>query len=148
MAILEHVSDFNQTIIDEFHANDGTVTTAGFGRHLVLVHSIGARSGAERVNPLMSLPDGAGGRFIIGSAAGSPKDPAWVHNLRKHPNITIEVAGEKSGIETFPATATELNPVEREQAWQGFVSASNQFLKYTETAEGRVFPIFRLTPKT
>ncbi|QTI69099.1 nitroreductase family deazaflavin-dependent oxidoreductase [Gordonia polyisoprenivorans] len=141
------MTDFNKTIIDEFHANDGTVTTMGFGRHLVLVHSIGAKSGAERVTPLMSLPDGAGGRFIVGSAAGSPKDPAWVRNLRKNPEITIEYAGEKSGIEKHPATATELDPPQREQAWQGFVAASEQFLKYTETAEGRVFPIFRLTPK-
>lgn len=141
------MSDFNTTVINEFHANDGTVTTAGFGRNLVLVHSIGAKSGAERVSPLMSLPDGAGGLLIIGSAAGSPKHPAWVHNLRKNPDVTIEVAKKDAGIDTLAATATELDPVEREQAWQRFVAASGTFLTYTETAQGRVFPIFRLTPK-
>ena len=140
------MSDFNETIIDEFRSNDGTVSTMGFGRTLVILHSTGAKSGQERTSPLMSLPDAVGGRFIVGSAAGSPKDPAWVHNLRKNPEVTIEVAGDKGGIETHPATATELNPVEREQAWQAFVAASDGFQKYTETAEGRVFPIFRLTP--
>ncbi|TPW68804.1 nitroreductase family deazaflavin-dependent oxidoreductase, partial [Schumannella sp. 10F1B-5-1] len=43
------MTDFNQRIVDEFRANDGTVETAGFGRHLVLVHHVGARSGVERV---------------------------------------------------------------------------------------------------
>lgn len=140
------MSDFNTTIIDEFHNNDGTVTTAGFGRNLVLLHSVGAKSGEERVSPLFGLPDGAGGRLIIGSAAGSPKDPAWVHNLRKNPAVSFEVAGDTRGITTHSGTATELEPVQREQAWQNFIAASDGFLKYTETAQGRVFPIFRLTP--
>lgn len=142
---MEAVSDFNTTIIDEFRANNGTVTTAGFGRHLILVHTVGARSGAERINPLMSIPEESGGRLIIGSAAGSPKDPAWVHNLRKNPEVTVERPGDV-GVETYTARATELDPVQREQAWQLFLAASDGFAKYTETAEGRAFPIFRLTP--
>lgn len=140
------VSDFNTTIIEEFHANNGTVTTYGFGRGLVLVHNVGAKSGEPRVNPLFALPDGAGGRLIVGSAGGSPKDPAWVHNLRKNPAIRVEFADDNGGISTFTGTATELGPVEREQAWQQFTAASDGFGNYTTTAQGRVFPIFRLSP--
>ena len=49
------MADWNQNIIDEFRANDGTVTTAGFGRSLVLLHHVGAKSGVERVTPVMGL---------------------------------------------------------------------------------------------
>ena len=140
------MSDFNTQIIDEFHENDGTVSAMGFGRNLVVLHSTGAKSGADRVSPLLGLPDGAGGRFIIGSAAGSPKNPSWVYNLRKNPHVTVEWASDGSGIETHSATATELDPAAREQAWQAFTSMSSQFIEYTKTAQGRVFPIFRLTP--
>ena len=84
------MSDFNQQIIDEFHANRGTVTTMGFGDRLVLVHSTGAKSGAPRTNPLMGIPDGDGW-LIAASKGGAPDNPDWYHNLLANPAASVEV---------------------------------------------------------
>lgn len=138
------MSDFNQQIIDEFRANGGTVTTAGFGDHLILVHTVGVKSGQPRVNPLLGLPDGDSW-LVIGSAGGSPKTPAWVHNLRAADQFTVE-APHDGQVAQFAARATELTPDEWDAAWGSFLAASPAFAKYTETSQGRRFPIFRITP--
>ena len=63
--------DFNDRVIAQFRTHDGVVGVWGDG--LVLIHSIGARSGTERVNPAMSLPDGESW-MAIASAAGAAKN--------------------------------------------------------------------------
>jgi deazaflavin-dependent oxidoreductase (nitroreductase family) len=83
------MTEFNDRVIAEFRANSGRVETGGFGTNLVLIHSIGARSGTERVNPALSLKAGAA-RLVIASSAGRPNNPGWYYNLRAHPDITIE----------------------------------------------------------
>ncbi|MBY3985699.1 nitroreductase family deazaflavin-dependent oxidoreductase [Rhodococcus fascians] len=138
------MADFNEMIIDEFRRNGGHVATAGFGDSLVVLHTIGAKSGAVRLNPLMAIP-GENNWLVVGSAAGSPKDPAWVHNLRAHPAIDIEAPGD-DGIRTVAVRAAEVPESEWDRQWQKSLDASEGFAKYTETAEGRRFPIFRLTP--
>ena len=78
------INDFNQSIIDEFRANGGKVGGQFEGANLLLLHTTGAKSGQPRVSPLAYFRiDGK--LIIIGSFAGSPKDPAWVHNLRANP---------------------------------------------------------------
>ncbi len=141
---MRRMSDFNAQIIEEFRTNGGNVTTAGFGKNLILLHTIGAKSGEPRISPLMGLPDDDGW-LIIGSAAGSPKDPAWVHNIRSHPDVSVE-APTPTGVTEIPSRATELDDDAREAAWQKFLAATPSFEKYTETAEGRTFPIFRIAP--
>ena len=138
------MADFNQMIIDEFRSNGGHVSTAGFGDALVVLHSIGAKSGEVRLNPLMAIPED-GSWLIVGSAAGSPTDPAWVHNLRAHPAIDVEIPGD-GDVETISVTVSEIADDEWDANWQKFLDASEGFAKYVETAEGRRFPIFRLTP--
>ncbi|MCR5979406.1 nitroreductase family deazaflavin-dependent oxidoreductase [Gordonia jinghuaiqii] len=138
------MSDFNTTVIEEFRTNNGHVDTAGFGKNLLLVHTVGAKSGEPRVSPLFALPDD-GGWLIIGSFAGSPKAPAWVHNLRAHPDsVSVETPGA-DGVEHHDAQVTEISDDDWDAKWAKFTSASKQFVKYTETAEGRKFPIFRVT---
>ena len=138
------MTDFNQAIIDEFRKNGGHVATAGFGDALVVLHSIGAKSGEIRLNPLMAIPED-GSWLIVGSAAGSPKHPAWVHNLRANPAIDIEAPGD-GDVRTIAVDVSEVPDAEWESSWQKFLDASEGFAKYVETAEGRQFPIFRLTP--
>ncbi|MGI3785133.1 MAG: nitroreductase/quinone reductase family protein, partial [Janthinobacterium lividum] len=84
------VADWNQQIIEEFRANGGTVETMGFGRGLVLVHHLGARSGTERVSPVANVREPDGSRLIAASKAGAPDNPDWYHNLIAHPDVTIE----------------------------------------------------------
>lgn len=138
------MADFNEMIIEEFRSNGGHVSTAGFGDSLVVVHSIGAKSGEIRLNPLMAISQ-EGSWLIVGSAAGSPKDPAWVHNLRAHPRVDIEVPHD-GGVRAVAVEASEVPDAEWADSWQKFLDASSGFAKYVETAEGRRFPIFRLTP--
>ena len=142
---MSDVNDFNATVINEFRSNNGHVDTAGFGKNLVLLHTLGAKSGEPRISPLFALPD-ADSWLVIGSYAGSPKTPAWVHNLRAHPESVAVEAPAENGVERLDTAVTEVEGDDWEPAWQKFISASEQFLKYTETAQGRRFPIFRLTP--
>lgn len=142
----EAVTDFNQTIIDEFRANNGTVTAMGFGRGLALVHSIGAKSGEPRVNPLAAIRDDEGW-LLPASAGGSPKNPAWYHNLKANPEIEIEYPDEDGGISTAAVTATELTGEARDEAWARFVARSSGFAEYEKAAQGRTIPVFRLTPR-
>ena len=94
-------NDWNDTIIKEFRANGGNV--AQFGKQpLLLLHTTGAKSGQERVNPLAYLA-GDGRLYVFASFAGRPENPAWYHNLKANPSVTVEV-----GADTFEATATEV----------------------------------------
>ena len=79
------MADWNQQIIDEFRANDGTVETMGFGRGLVLVHHLGARSGEERINPVANIREDDGSRLIAASAAGPTRTPTGTTTCSRTP---------------------------------------------------------------
>jgi deazaflavin-dependent oxidoreductase (nitroreductase family) len=135
------MADWNTQIIEEFRANDGTVTTMGFGRSLVLVHNLGARSGDERINPVMNILEEDGSRLIAASAAGADKHPAWYHNLLAHPDVTIETPEG-----TEEVHVTDLQGAERDAAWERFKQTSDGFRAY-EAKTSRVIPVLRLTPR-
>ncbi|MDQ2757339.1 MAG: nitroreductase family deazaflavin-dependent oxidoreductase [Actinomycetota bacterium] len=132
--------DWNQQIIDEFRANDGTVETMGFGRGLVLVHHRGAKTGTERVTPLAALPTDDGAWLIAASKAGAPDNPDWYHNLRAYPEVTVEAPGE--GV--IEVRARVLESDERDAAWARFTAASEGFRSYQEKTT-RVIPVVELS---
>lgn len=132
------MSDFNDQVIAEFRANRGRVTTAGFGRSLVLLHTTGARTGKERVNPVLARRDGDDW-LISASAGGATAHPAWLVNLRAHPDTTIE-----TGEELVDVTAEELDGAQYERAWRGFVAQSPAFATYQDRAGDRRIPVVRL----
>ena len=106
------MTDFNAQIIEEFRANGGKVGGQFEGAPLLLLHSTGAKSGQERVNPMMYQADGD--RFaVFASRGGSPTNPDWYHNLVAHPEATIEV-----GEETIPVVARVAEGDERERIWE------------------------------
>lgn len=138
--------DFNQQIIDTFRAHGGEVDEPiQFGRMLVLVH-VPKKDGGERVAPLAAIRDD-GAWHVVGSAGGSPKHPAWVYGLRRAAQaaepVDIEVPGDP--VETLAAKVSELTGEERDAMWERFKALSSAFAGYEKTAEGRAFPIFRLT---
>jgi deazaflavin-dependent oxidoreductase (nitroreductase family) len=133
------VSGFNDKIIDEFRSNAGHVTTAGFGDDLVLVHSIGAKSGAERISPLMAIADGDAW-LVAASAGGSHVHPAWYYNLIAHPETTIETP---TG--TVDVTATELDGDAHAAGWAKFIAHGPAFASYQDRAGARTIPVMRLT---
>ena len=103
---------FNQRTIAEFRANHGRVGGNFAGAPLLLLHTVGARSGQPRMNPMMYLADG--GRYLVfASKAGSDSNPDWYWNLRANPDVTIEV-----GDETIAVHATELTGAERNEKYR------------------------------
>jgi deazaflavin-dependent oxidoreductase (nitroreductase family) len=132
------MNDFNDRVIAQFRTGGGRV--GGWGDQLVLIHSTGARTGLERVNPALSLREGDA-RLVIASAAGARHYPGWYHNLRAHPDITIETP---TGLQAV--TARELDGDDYERAWRRFLDASKSFAGYRDRA-GRRLPIFRLDPR-
>jgi deazaflavin-dependent oxidoreductase (nitroreductase family) len=133
------VSDWNDKVIAEFRDNNGTVER--FGRSLVIMHTVGAKSGEPRQNPVMGIEDG-GAWLVAATYAGQPVDPAWAHNLRAHPDLDLEVATDDA-TETVAVHATELPEPARTEAWSRFTEKSPGFKSYEEKTD-RKFPIFRL----
>lgn len=135
---------FNDSIIDEFRINGGAVSR--FGSDLVLVHSIGAKSGAERVHPVLALRDGDAW-LIAASKGGAPEHPAWFHNLVAHPEVVIEVPDQRGGTDTVPVRATALEGSEHAAAWARFVERSPAFAQYDVRSGARRIPVVRLAPR-
>lgn len=129
-------TDWNQSIIDEFRANGGTVSR--FGDALVLVHHIGAKTGTERISPVMGIRRDPDTWLIAASKGGAPENPAWYHNLIAHPDVTIETAGE-----VVQVTAEVLKGDDRDRAWSLFTAASPGFKAY-EDRTSRVIPVVAL----
>lgn len=130
---------WNQHIIDEFRASDGDVPTNGFGKSLILVHHVGAKTGTHRINPLRAVHDDNGTWWIVASRQGAPCNPDWYYNLCAHPESQIETPDGGS----FAITVEVLSGSEREYAWQQFTAVNPIFLQYQEET-ARVFPILAL----
>ena len=81
---------FNQQVIDEFHANHGRVGGPFEGGRLILLTTTGARTKTPHTTPVAYYPDGDGQVLVIASAGGAPHHPAWFHNLVAHPQVTVE----------------------------------------------------------
>jgi deazaflavin-dependent oxidoreductase (nitroreductase family) len=132
-------ADLNAKIIDEFRANEGRVGGMFEQMPLLLLHHTGARSGAARVNPLAYQHDD--GRYVIfASKAGAPTNPDWYHNLKAHPNVTIEV-----GTDTIDVVASEATGEERERLYRTQAERMPQFAEYAQKTE-RAIPVIVLTP--
>lgn len=135
------MEDWNTAAIAEFRGNDGK--TGRWGDRLVIIHSLGAKSGEERLNPVLGIPRD-GSWLVIASAGGAPKAPAWYANLKAHPDVTVE-ARVDGAIESVPVTATEIaDDAAYADAWALFIEASPAFQQYTEKTEGRRMQIFEL----
>ena len=129
----------NQEIIDEFRANHGRVGGHFEGRTLLLLHSRGARSGAERVNPLMYLAvDGSYAVFATNS--GYANHPGWYHNLRAHPSASVEV-----GTRAVDVTAREAEGEERARIWARQVEVAPAFAEL-QAKTSRLIPVLLLEP--
>jgi deazaflavin-dependent oxidoreductase (nitroreductase family) len=131
--------DFNQQVIDEFRANHGRVGGYFDGARLILLTTTGARTGAEHTVPLGYLPDNDERIIVIGSAGGSPRHPAWFHNLVATPKATVE-----DGLFTYQAQATVLTGTERDELFVRAVEADPGWAEY-ETRSSRTLPVVALT---
>lgn len=131
-------NDFNRQVIEEFRANQGKVGGFFAGAPVLLLHTTGAQTGEERVNPMMYL-DEDGHRFVFASKGGADTNPGWYHNLVAHPEVTVEL-----GTDTYPATAAPVERPERDRIYAQQAARFPNFGEYQEKAE-RVIPVVELT---
>jgi deazaflavin-dependent oxidoreductase (nitroreductase family) len=133
------MSDFTQQTIEEFRANRGKVGGYFEGAPLLLLHTTGAKSGAERISPMMYLADGD--RYLVfASKAGADTHPAWYHNLLAQPEVTAEI-----GDDTITATATPLPREERDRFYAIQAELYPGFADYEKKTD-RVIPVVALVP--
>ena len=133
------MTDWNHGIIEEFRSNEGRVGGYFDGATMLLLHTTGAKTGLERINPLVYLPDGD--RWVVfATKGGDPTNPDWYHNLVAHPDVEIEVATE-----TIPVRATEIqDEAEREALYARQVERREGFAEYPEKSGGRRIPVIAL----
>jgi deazaflavin-dependent oxidoreductase (nitroreductase family) len=131
------LDDFNRNIVEEFRTNGGKVGGPFEGATLLLLHTTGAKSGKSRLSPLAYLMvDGK--MLIVGSYAGAPKHPAWVHNLRETPKAYIEV-----GTDAYDVDVRELSDGEREATYPKLTELAPVFAEY-QAKTTRAIPLFEL----
>lgn len=132
---------WEEALLADMGEHDGRPTSGPLRGHpLLVMHTTGAKTGAPRRAILTYSRDGDD-YVVAASAGGSPKDPAWLANLRAHPEATIEI-----GRRSFAARASIADPDDRARLWERHVEALPWFGAYPEQA-GREIPMVRLTPE-
>ena len=135
---MSNVNDYNAAVIEEFRTNSGQLGGNFAGAPMLLLRTTGAKSGAERVNPMMYL-ELDGHIYVFASKAGADTSPDWYHNLVAHPHVTVEL-----GDEVFEATATPLASEDRDRVYAIQVERFPGFGEYQEKTT-RVIPVVELT---
>ena len=137
-AVPRSVSTTNVDVIAEFRANGGNVAAPyDDPPPMLLLHTLGARSGHEHIVPMRCLVDGES-LYVFASAHGSARHPDWYYNLVANPDIVIE-----KGAESIPVHATELTGVERDVIFARQAGKFPVFAEYQERLD-RTIPVFRL----
>ncbi len=137
---MSDLDDFNRAIIEEFRANEGRVGGPFDGAPVLLLSTVGAKSGQPRTTPVMYLPDGE--RMVIfASKGGAPTNPAWYHNLLANPSATVEV-----GADTLEVDAVVTSGEERERLFSQQAERYPQFADYANKT-AREIPVIALEPK-
>jgi len=131
------VNDWNKNVIEEFRANAGVVGGQFEGAPVLLMHTKGAKSGAERVNPMMYFEED-GRIYVFASYAGADKHPDWFHNIKADEKVTVEV-----GTETYGATAEPVSREERDRIYAMMAARFENFAEY-EKKTSRVIPVVEL----
>jgi deazaflavin-dependent oxidoreductase (nitroreductase family) len=137
------VTEFDRRTVEEFRANGGRAGGVLAGTPLVLIQHIGARSGIKYVTPLAYSSQGDGLIAIAASNGGSPRHPAWYHNLKANPAVTVEL-----GTRRFTATAEEQAGPARAELWSKLTEESPDLAEFAARTE-RSIPLFllrRVTP--
>jgi len=136
---MSEANERNKKIIDEFRANEGKVGGRFEGKTLLLLHTKGAKSGQERINPTAYVRDD-GRLVVIASKGGAPTNPDWYYNILAHPRVSVEVGTEK-----FQAEAKVAQEPERTRLYNKMVEMMPGFDDYRRKTT-RQIPVIVLTP--
>ncbi|GAB1641914.1 nitroreductase family deazaflavin-dependent oxidoreductase [Krasilnikovia sp. MM14-A1259] len=132
--------DWARKQAETYEASGGTEADTIVGLPVVVLTSVGAKTGKLRKTALMRVEHD--GRYaVVGSLGGAPQNPVWVYNVRKHPHVELQ-----DGPERRDFTAHETDGDERAVWWERAVTAYPQYADYQRNTE-RVIPVFVLTPQ-
>lgn len=131
------LTEMNRAIIDEFRANRGKVGGNFEGVPLLLLHTVGAKTGLARTNPLAYFTD-SDDLVIVASYAGAPNNPPWFYNLMAHPEVEVEVGEEKIRVR-----AEIIGEPERTEMYERLAAAAPSFGEYQRNTTRRI-PLIRL----
>ena len=136
------MSDWNDTIIKEFRENNGVVGGSFARSHLLLLTTIGAKSGEKRTSPMMYFPNGDT-RVVVASKAGADTHPHWYHNLLKNAEVHVEAAVD-GGVEEYDAVASPMPENERVVKYAEIGATNPGFAEY-QTKTDRKIPLVVLS---
>ena len=108
---------------------------------LLLLDHVGARSGKKRTAPLVYMPDGER-MIVVASKGGHPRDPAWMHNLRAHPDTEVQVGSRR-----IKVRAREADPLERRRLWPKAAAYNPPWEGYQRRTR-RTIPLVILEPRS
>jgi deazaflavin-dependent oxidoreductase (nitroreductase family) len=134
------MTDWNSGIIEEFRTNEGKVGGRFEGAPMLLLHHKGAKTGTERVNPMV-FQKVDNGYAVFASKGGAPTNPAWYHNLVANPDVEVEI-----GTDTIPVRARVAEGDERERIWTKQKERMPGFADY-ERNTTRQIPVIVLEPR-
>jgi deazaflavin-dependent oxidoreductase (nitroreductase family) len=133
-------SEQNRLIIAEYRASGGKIGGYFADKPLLLLTTVGAKTGIRRTSPLGYLKDSD--RYVVfGSVVGEPRNPDWYYNLVAHPDVVVEV-----GSDTFDAVATVVTGSEREVLFARHAADHPQWARY-QARTSRKFPVIALIRK-
>ena len=129
---MSDLNEWNKNVIAEFRAHEGKVGGQFEGAPLLLLHTVGAKSGQARINPLVYTVDG-NRIIIIASKGGMPTSPDWYYNIVAHPDVTLEV-----GTEQFTAHATVVEEPERTRLYDQQAALMPNFAEYQRNTSRKI----------
>jgi deazaflavin-dependent oxidoreductase (nitroreductase family) len=132
-------SDWAREQAEKFEASGGTEAADLQGRPIILLTSVGAKTGKLRKTPLMRI-EHDGEYAVVASRGGAPTHPVWYWNLVKNPHVELQDADVKRDY-----AAREVTGAEREVWWERAVEAWPPYAEY-QTKTDRIIPVFVLTP--
>jgi deazaflavin-dependent oxidoreductase (nitroreductase family) len=132
--------DWARKQAETFERTGGAEANTLRGKPIVLLTSVGARSGKLRKSPLMRV-EHDGEYAVVASQGGAPKHPVWFHNLVAHPHVELQ-----DGSVRRDYTARELHGAERDEWWERAVAAWPDYAGYQRKTD-RLIPVFLLTPR-
>jgi deazaflavin-dependent oxidoreductase (nitroreductase family) len=130
------MSDWNDKIIKEFRDNNGVVGGPFAGAHLLLLTTVGAKSGEKRTSPMMYFPNGDT-RIVVASKAGADTNPHWYHNLMKNSEVHVEASVE-GGIEEYDAIASAMPENQRVVKYAEIGASNPGFAEYQSKTERKI----------
>jgi F420H(2)-dependent quinone reductase len=131
--------DWSREQADKYAESGGAEATEMQGKPIILLTTVGAKTGKLRKTPLMRV-EHDGEYAIVASLGGAPQNPVWYHNVKKNPHVELQDGGV-----TRDYDAREVSGDEKATWWERAVAAFPDYAEYQEKTE-RQIPVFVLSP--